>query len=39
MPMNIKSFLSKKYLLEYTAISGYFPDIAVIAEISGIFYE
>jgi hypothetical protein len=39
MPMNRKSFLSKEYLLEDTAISGYFPDIAVIAESIGIFYE
>jgi hypothetical protein len=37
--MNRKSFLSKKHLLEYTAISGYFPGIAVIAESVGIFYE
>jgi len=39
MPINRKSFLSKEYFLEYTAISGYFPDIAVIVVNIGIFYE
>jgi len=39
MPINIKSFFSKNYLLGFTAISGAYPDIAVIAEGIGIFYE
>jgi hypothetical protein len=39
MPINIKNFFSKKYLSGITAISGLLPDIAVIAESIGIFYE
>jgi hypothetical protein len=39
MPMNIKRFFSTKHLLGFTVISGYLPDIAVIAQSIGIFYE
>jgi len=39
MPININSYFSKEYLSEFTAISGSYSDIAVIAECIGIFYE
>jgi hypothetical protein len=39
MPIIIDSFFSNKCLSGSTAISGYFFDIAVIAESIGIFYE
>jgi len=39
MPMNIKNFFYKKNLSGFTAISRNYPDIAVIAETIGIFYE
>jgi hypothetical protein len=39
MPISINSFFSKEYSSEFTAISGIYPDIAVIAEYIGIFYE
>ena len=39
MPIDLDKFFSKKFLPGFTAISGLFPDIAVIAEGSGIFYE
>ncbi|GAI78400.1 unnamed protein product [marine sediment metagenome] len=39
MPINIDNFFSNKCLSGSIAISGYLFDIAVIAEIIGIFYE
>jgi len=39
MPINSESFFSREYSLRFTAVSGRFPDIAVIADSIGIFYE
>jgi len=39
MPININKFFSREYLSGFTAISGLLPDIAVIADSIGIFYE
>jgi hypothetical protein len=39
MPMNLKIFFLKKIILGFTAISGNYPDIAIIAVTIGIFHE
>jgi len=39
MPIEVKSLFPKEYLFRFTAISGKLPDIEVIAESRGIFYE
>jgi len=37
--MNIKNFFFIKDISGFAAISGSYPDIAVIIKSSGIFYE
>jgi len=39
MPINIYKILKNKIIDLFTAISGNYPDIAVIANGIGIFYE